>query len=56
MSGTGTLTVSGGGGTKTIDVSGAPDIYTVVDEDSPVSGIVSIELSPGLKAYSFTFG
>jgi Thioredoxin like C-terminal domain len=37
-------------------VSGAPDIYTVVSEPSLVHGLLSVKLSPGLQAYSFTFG
>jgi len=68
VGGTGTLTVTadgtggaggagGAGGTrKVIPVSGAPDIYTVASQPSPRDGTVSIKLSPGLTAYSFTFG
>ena len=59
VGGTGTLTVSSGGSTKVIHVSGAPDIYPVAAEHpaQPVrSGTVTIKLSPGLQAYSFTFG
>ena len=59
VGGSGTLTVSSGGSTKVIHVSGAPDIYTVASEHpaQPVrSGTVTIKLSPGLQAYSFTFG
>ncbi len=56
VGGTGTLTVTGNGSTKTISVSGAPDIYTVAAQQSPANGIVTIKLTPGLAAYSFTFG
>jgi hypothetical protein len=56
VGGTGTLTVSGGGGSKVIRVSGAPDIYTVATEQPAGNGSVTIRLSPGLAAYSFTFG
>ena len=56
VGGTGTLTVSSGGQTKVIRVSGAPDIYTVATEPSPQDAVVTIGLSPGLQAYSFTFG
>jgi cytochrome c biogenesis protein CcdA/thiol-disulfide isomerase/thioredoxin len=56
VGGTGTLTVSSGGASKVIRVSGAPDIYTVATESPAQSGTVSIKLSPGLQAYSFTFG
>ena len=40
----------------TIRVSGAPDIYTVATEQPARDGTVTIRLSPGLQAYSFTFG
>jgi cytochrome c biogenesis protein CcdA/thiol-disulfide isomerase/thioredoxin len=56
VGGTGTLTVSTGGATKVIRVSGAPDIYTVATEQPAQDGTVTIRLSPGLAAYSFTFG
>jgi cytochrome c biogenesis protein CcdA/thiol-disulfide isomerase/thioredoxin len=56
VGGTGTLTVSSGGQSKVIRVSGAPDIYTVATEPSPQDAVVTIGLSPGLQAYSFTFG
>ena len=56
VGGTGTLTVSSGGKSKVIRVSGAPDIYTVATEQPAADGIVTIGLSPGLQAYSFTFG
>jgi thiol-disulfide isomerase/thioredoxin len=56
VGGTGTLTVSTGGASKTIRVSGAPDIYTVATEQPASDGTVTIRLSPGLTAYSFTFG
>jgi cytochrome c biogenesis protein CcdA/thiol-disulfide isomerase/thioredoxin len=56
VGGTGTLTVTDAAGTRTIAVSGAPDIYTVASSASARDGTVSIALSPGLAAYSFTFG
>jgi cytochrome c biogenesis protein CcdA/thiol-disulfide isomerase/thioredoxin len=56
VGGTGTLTVSSGGTSKVIRVSGAPDIYTVATEQPAKDGTVTIGLSPGLQAYSFTFG
>jgi thiol-disulfide isomerase/thioredoxin len=56
VGGTGTLTVSSGGTSKVIRVSGAPDIYTVATEHPAQTGTVTIKLSPGLAAYSFTFG
>jgi thiol-disulfide isomerase/thioredoxin len=56
VGGAGTLTVSTGGATKVIRVSGAPDIYTVAAEQPARDAVVAIRLSPGLAAYSFTFG
>ena len=56
IGGTGTLTVSSGGTSRVIRVSGAPDIYTVATEQPAKDGMVTIRLSPGLAAYSFTFG
>ena len=56
VGGTGTITATFNGTTKTYRVSGAPDIYTVVSADSIQIGTVKITLSPGLSAYSFTFG
>ena len=56
VGGTGTLTVSADGTSTVIRVSGAPDIYTVATEQPAGDGTVTIRLSPGLQAYSFTFG
>ena len=56
VGGTGTLSVASGGTSKVIPVSGAPDIYTVATEQPAKDGTVTIGLSPGLAAYSFTFG
>jgi len=56
VGGTGTLTVSSAGTSKVIRVSGAPDIYTVAAQQPARDGSVTIDLSPGLQAYSFTFG
>jgi cytochrome c biogenesis protein CcdA/thiol-disulfide isomerase/thioredoxin len=56
VGGTGTLTVSAGGTPRVIRVSGAPDIYTIASQPAPGDGTVTVRLSPGLAAYSFTFG
>ncbi|WP_326838015.1 cytochrome c biogenesis protein CcdA [Amycolatopsis rhabdoformis] len=56
VGGTGTVTATVGGVTKTIPVSGSPDIYPVVQTTTPQQGTVTLKLSPGLQAYSFTFG
>ena len=57
VGGTGRLTVkTGADGTRTIAVTGAPNIRTVVSTAKPHRGTVTVKLSSGLKAYSFTFG
>ena len=56
VGGTGTLRVTDGGTTRIIHISGAPDIATVASHASATSGTVTVTLSPGLTAYSYTFG
>jgi cytochrome c biogenesis protein CcdA/thiol-disulfide isomerase/thioredoxin len=56
VGGTGTITATVGGHSTTYRVSGAPNIYTVVHRSAPGRGTVVMTLSPGLSAYSFTFG
>lgn len=56
VSGTGTVTATLNGRTTSYPVSGAPNIYTVVSMPDAGSGGVTLTLSPGLQAYSFTFG
>ena len=56
VSGTGTVTATVSGKTSTYAVAGAPNIYTVVSQRAPSTGTVTLTLSPGLQAYSFTFG
>ncbi|MGB8406883.1 MAG: cytochrome c biogenesis protein DipZ [Mycobacterium sp.] len=56
VGGTGILTVTQNGHSNTVPVSGAPNMRTVVSGNNTGSGHVEIGLSPGLQAYSFTFG
>ncbi|MBS4100202.1 redoxin domain-containing protein [Tsukamurella paurometabola] len=56
VGGTGTLTVTEAGATRTIPVDGPPDVRTVVDRPASGAGTVTVALTPGLTAYSFTFG
>jgi cytochrome c biogenesis protein CcdA/thiol-disulfide isomerase/thioredoxin len=56
VSGTGTLTVTVDGATTTYKVAGAPNIYPVLQRDTQQTGVLQVRLSPGLSAYSFTFG
>ncbi len=55
VGGTGTLTVNAGGKTTTYKVSGAPNIYTLVHGPQR-RATIHVTLSPGLEAYSFTYG
>lgn len=56
VGGTGTVTATVNGKTTTYRVSGAPDIYPLVSGADPQSATIEVTLSPGLNAYSFTFG
>lgn len=56
LGGSGTLDVSvNGRHTKTITVGGTPRLYTLVDGAYQTSTL-TIEASPGIEAYDFTFG
>jgi cytochrome c biogenesis protein CcdA/thiol-disulfide isomerase/thioredoxin len=56
VGGTGTVTATVGGRTRTYHVSGAPNIYPLLDLKTAKSGTLLVTLAPGLSAYSFTFG
>jgi cytochrome c biogenesis protein CcdA/thiol-disulfide isomerase/thioredoxin len=56
LGGTGTITATVDGRTTSYHVSGAPNIYTLLDRSTQGSGTLRVTLSPGLSAYSFTFG
>ncbi len=56
VGGTGTVTATVNGKTTTYRVSGAPDIYTVVSVPRQETATITLTFSPGLSAYSFTFG
>ena len=56
IGGTGTITATVNGKTTTYRVSGAPDIYPLVSRKAPETATIEVRLSPGLNAYSFTFG
>jgi cytochrome c biogenesis protein CcdA/thiol-disulfide isomerase/thioredoxin len=56
VGGTGTLTVTVDGVTTRYRVSGVPNIYRILRRDQQESGVLQVNLSPGLSAYSFTFG
>ena len=56
VGGTGTVTATVDGRTTDYHIAGAPDIYTLVGRRTPEQSTLRITLSPGLSAYSFTFG
>ena len=58
VGGTGTITATVDGRTSSYRVAGAPNIYTLVDRKagSTAQDALRVTLSPGLSAYSFTFG
>ncbi|SDO46211.1 Cytochrome c biogenesis protein CcdA [Nakamurella panacisegetis] len=56
VGGHGTITTTANGKTSSQPVSGAPNIYTVIHQDKDRRGTVTVSLSAGLSAYSFTFG
>ena len=58
LGGEGTVRVTRAGDpgwVNTIDVTGAPMLYTLYSGD-PVEDLLTIEFSPGIEAYAFTFG
>jgi cytochrome c biogenesis protein CcdA/thiol-disulfide isomerase/thioredoxin len=56
VGGTGTLTVTDSQGTRTIPISGVPNIRDVLKPGGYRNSTVTITMSKGLTAYSFTFG
>ena len=56
IGGTGTVKTVFDGRSATVKVFGAPDLYPLVRGSGPKRGILKVTLSPGLSAYSFTFG
>jgi len=56
VGGTGTLTVTNSGETTRIPVNGPPNMHQVVSNNSNQGGHIELQLSPGLQAYSFTYG
>jgi cytochrome c biogenesis protein CcdA/thiol-disulfide isomerase/thioredoxin len=57
LGGSGTVTVRlTGEQTTTSPVSGAPKLYTLVNEAASQHAVLTLSMSPGVQAYSFTFG
>ncbi|MGW4930122.1 cytochrome c biogenesis protein DipZ [Agromyces sp. NPDC004153] len=57
LGGAGSVTVDDGSGEpRRIDVSGVPRSYELVRTDAAASGTLTVTVSAGVDAYSFTFG
>jgi cytochrome c biogenesis protein CcdA/thiol-disulfide isomerase/thioredoxin len=57
LGGTGTVDVAvDGRPTKTVQVHGVPDLYTLVSAAHVSHGLLTLAVSPGVQAYDFTFG
>lgn len=57
LSGQGTVTVEiPGQPTRTVTVSGTPNLYHLFDASTPFEGTATITYSPGIQAYTFSFG
>ncbi|WP_407686057.1 cytochrome c biogenesis protein CcdA [Mycobacterium sp. HUMS_1102779] len=54
--GTGTLTVTRGGHSVAVPISGPPTSHRIVADDRPASGTLEVRPSQGLQIYSFTYG
>jgi hypothetical protein len=57
MGGRGTIRVSVNGvPTRTVTVSGVPRLYHLVGPGNYQQALLTLDFSPGLQAYDFTFG
>ncbi|HEY0453964.1 cytochrome c biogenesis protein DipZ [Actinophytocola sp.] len=56
LSGSGTVTYRVAGQRRTIRVAGTPDSYQLLSTQDTKAGSVTVTVSPGVRAYSFTFG
>lgn len=54
--GTGTLTVTRGGRSVALPISGPPTSHRIVADDQPASGTLEVRPGRGLQIYSFTYG
>ncbi|NKE62615.1 cytochrome c biogenesis protein DipZ [Lentzea sp. PSKA42] len=56
LSGKGTVTYEQNGRTRTVQVDGTPDSYQLLATAEIDTGALTATVSPGVQAYSFTFG
>ncbi len=56
LGGTGTVSYTVDGKRKTVEVSGIPQSYLLLDHGRVTSDVLNLTLSSGVEAFSFTFG
>jgi cytochrome c biogenesis protein CcdA/thiol-disulfide isomerase/thioredoxin len=56
VGGTGAVTVTRDGESKQIPVSGPPTLRQIVGDDDVNRGLIELQLTQGLQAFSFTYG
>jgi cytochrome c biogenesis protein CcdA/thiol-disulfide isomerase/thioredoxin len=56
LSGSGTVVVVDGEATRRIEVTGTPTSYRLLQLEGETTGTITVTVSPGVEAYSFTFG
>jgi hypothetical protein len=56
LGGSGTVTLTIDGRSTTFDVDGTPNSYPLIPKGALESGTLEVTVSPGVEAYSFTFG
>lgn len=57
LAGKGTVTVLVDGKVvRTVPVEGTPTLYKLVDDSAARTAHLELRLTPGIQAYSFTFG
>jgi hypothetical protein len=54
--GTGTLTVNGGGTTRTVTIGGPPNLHEIAEQDESAPGQLEVLVGKGLQVFSFTYG
>jgi cytochrome c biogenesis protein CcdA/thiol-disulfide isomerase/thioredoxin len=56
LGGQGDVTVTVGGQTRTLKVSGVPRLYTLNQTSKSERNVLTLTATPGIQAYDFTFG
>jgi hypothetical protein len=50
------VTVLIDGEERSFEVGGTPQSYSIIPKGEPGTGTLEVTLTPGVEAYSFTFG